>query len=83
MLNLDSKAPLTLYFDEIPYPAAYMNNWIIPHGRRLLSALSKKFPDEQGILHKHWEDLLLLFVSTPEKILEATVKGIPLLQRTV
>lgn len=44
-----------------------MNNWIIPHGRRLLSALSKKFPDEQGILHKHWEDLLLLFVSTPEK----------------
>lgn len=67
VLNLDSKAPLTLYFDGIPNPAAYMNNWIIPRGRRLLSALSKKFSDEQGILHKHWEDLLLLFASTPEK----------------
>ena len=30
VLNLDSKAPLTLYFDGIPYPAAYINNWIIP-----------------------------------------------------
>ena len=74
VLNLDSKAPLTLYFDGIPNPAAYMNNWIIPRGRRLLSALSKKFSDEQGILHKHWEDLLLLFASTPEKYWKQRLK---------
>lgn len=74
VLNLDPKTPLTLYLDGIPYSAASMNNWIIPHGRRLLSALSKKFPDEQGILHKHWEDLLLLFVSTPEKYWKQRLK---------
>ena len=65
VLHLDSDAPLTLHLNGHAYSASAVKDFVTPHGRQLRTALSKQFPDEQGILHKHWEKLLIMFVSIP------------------
>lgn len=66
VLQLEPYAPLSLYFEGNFNSAASMSRWALPHGHRLHTALSKRFPAEQGELHKHWEALLEMFASTPE-----------------
>ncbi len=65
VLHLDPNTPLTLYLNGNAYSASAVKDFVTPHGRQLRTTLSKQFPDEQGILHKHWEKLLIMFVATP------------------
>lgn len=74
-LNLNTDTPCNLFLEGIPRSAVSMSNWVNPHGRKLLLSLSEQFPEERHALQHHWDDILNLFVSTPEKKLKKHFKS--------